>query len=453
MSAPVKFVREVPRGGQFYMGEPDGPMRFIKSLGFEVPTFISPRDDLRTQYRNAKAHKNVDYHIPISKRGVYRPESLADYDPDFDYSVTDTGMVRCGGIMQRGKICQKSARNHTGFCSNHGGALHPADKLFISERGIMPSDVTRMTRMQMVEMGIIKVNELTDEEIAKGAIRNDDGTFTPNSQLVSAKINAQMRAEFFERSDRFIRENVMDMLEEMRRIALSPVEEAKDKIQAIQWLTERALGKTPDVLITGKTDNNFDQLLGDITGGSRDEYRNSQRQLAGGLIDGEFESKIIIDEEEDEDDESPDIQVDVEDEVPQVPVVFEDGDTIEVDSAAITRTNGDGAVRVETGSKEQDVRGRPQSDSAGESGSDAQRAAKSELTETNPAVIAQMRKDQKEAIKRRRNRRYAARAIGATTLDDLPYHLVFKECETQRDGKFVRMKLVAPEDQKSPQTR
>lgn len=449
MSAPVKFEREVPRGGQFYMGEPDGPMRFIKSLGMEVPTFISPRDDLRTQYRNAKAHKNVDYHIPISKRGVYRPESLADYDPDFDYSVTDTGMVRCGGIMQRGKICQKSARNHTGFCSNHGGALHPADKLFISERGIMPSDVTRMTRMQMVEMGIIKVNELTDEEIAKGAIRNDDGTFTPNSQLVSAKINAQMRTEFFERADRFIRENVMDMLGEMRRIALSPVEEAKDKIQAIQWLTERALGKTPDVLITNQTDKPFDQLLGDISGGSREEYRNSQRELAGGLIDGEFESKIIVDDEDEDDSEIDDENV-ADAEVADVPnglqIQVIEGDVVEVDSSDIPESEG----AQEIGSRILPVES--PGDSVAESDSVEGRTA-AQLGVTNPAEIAAMRKAQKEAIKRRRNKRYAARAIGATTLDDLPYHLVFKECETQRDGKFIRMKLVAPEDQKSPQTR
>lgn len=449
MSAPVKFEREVPRGGQFYMGEPDGPMRFIKSLGMEVPTFISPRDDLRTQYRNAKAHKNVDYHIPISKRGVYRPESLADYDPDFDYSVTDTGMVRCGGIMQRGKICQKSARNHTGFCSNHGGALHPADKLFISERGIMPSDVTKMSRMQMVEMGIIKVNELTDEEIAKGAIRNDDGTFTPNSQLVSAKINAQMRTEFFERADRFIRENVMDMLGEMRRIALSPVEEAKDKIQAIQWLTERALGKTPDVLITNQTDKPFDQLLGDISGGSREEYRNSQRELAGGLIDGEFESKIIVDDEDEDDSEIDDENV-ADAEVADVPngvqIQVIEGDVVEVDSSDIPESEG----AQEIGSRILPMES--PGDSVAESDSVEGRTA-AQLGVTNPAEIAAMRKAQKDAIKRRRNKRYAARAIGATTLDDLPYHLVFKECETQRDGKFIRMKLVAPEDQKSPQTR
>lgn len=449
MSAPVKFVREVPRGGQFYMGEPDGPMRFVKSLGMEVPTFISPRDDLRTQYRNAKAHKNVDYHIPISKRGVYRPESLADYDPDFDYSVTDTGMVRCGGIMQRGKICQKSARNHTGFCSNHGGALHPADKLFISERGIMPSDVTKMSRMQMVEMGIIKVSELTDEEIAKGAIRNDDGTFTPNSQLVSAKINAQMRTEFFERADRFIRENVMDMLGEMRRIALSPVEEAKDKIQAIQWLTERALGKTPDVLITNQTDKPFDQLLGDISGGSREEYRNSQRELAGGLIDGEFESKIIVDDEDEDDSEIDDENV-ADAEVADVPngvqIQVIDGDVVEVDSSDIPESEG----AQEIGSRILPMES--PGDSVAESDSVEGRTA-AQLGVTNPAEIAAMRKAQKDAIKRRRNKRYAARTIGATTLDDLPYHLVFKECETQRDGKFIRMKLVAPEDQKSPQTR
>ena len=123
-----------------------------------------------------------------------------------------------------------------------------------------------------------------------------------------------------------------------------------------------------------------------------------------------------------------------------------EGDVVEVDSSDIPESEG----AQEIGSRILPVES--PGDSVAESDSVEGRTA-AQLGVTNPAEIAAMRKAQKEAIKRRRNKRYAARAIGATTLDDLPYHLVFKECETQRDGKFIRMKLVAPEDQKSPQTR
>ena len=95
------FVRQMPltdrtgkpvaRGNAMYMGEPDGPMRFIKSLGMEVPTYIDPRNDLKSTYKSAGAHIPVDYHVPPNMRGTYTPQQLADYDPEKNYPTTDAG--------------------------------------------------------------------------------------------------------------------------------------------------------------------------------------------------------------------------------------------------------------------------------------------------------------------------------------------------------------------------
>lgn len=427
--------RVVPRGASMYMGDPDGPLRFIKSLGMEVPTYINPRPDLKTQYRNASAHISVDYHIPPDCRGPYFPKDLANYDPQEHYPLTETYKVRCGGLRPDGQICQKSAQNRTGFCTNHGGALHPADKLFASERGIMPSDPSKLTRLQRVEMGMIQVRELTDEEIAKQQVLNDDGTFSKTTHILAAKIIAEMRQEFFERADRFVRENALDLMEEMRRIAMSTIAEDKDKIQAITWLTERALGKTPDVLITNKTDAPFDQLMGDVTGGSRAAFRqNGPNPIGspGGL-------PVFFDQDDDDDDDDDD-DVSSPTEIPLghckecgqncdgMHVIS--GAEAQVSSELLSGANNETKSQVET---------------------------RSNVVESSvplsPMEIAKARKEQKDRIKRHRNRKYAAKAQGMTSIDDdLAFDIQFKVIQL-KSGPVTRMKIITPEQMKAPRMR
>lgn len=453
------FVRELPslnvyknlgepnapsnyRGNAMYMGEPDGPMRFIKSLGMEVPTYIDPRNDLKTGYRNAGAHKSVDYHIPPKMRGPYKPQDLADFDESNHYPTNEQGNVRCSGLKPGGLICQKVARNRTGFCSNHGGALHPADKLFTAERGIMPSTPEKLDRHQKVEMGIIPVSELSDEEIAKGQIRMDNGTFSPTSPALSNRIQSAIRAEFFKRADRFVQENVMDMLKEMRNIALSTVSEDKDKIAAIQWMTERVLGKTPDVIITNKTDSPFETMMGDVLGGSRESYRNQASQPPGGMtvIEGEISNAVtILDQDDDEQEDSE----------TSSPMVLEERNLSNDGNATQAAIASSAAVASNEALVTQ--KGQAPSGSLGSGDLLPGPGAPAE-NENDPVVIARKKREIRERRRKARNRRYAAKSRGFNTIEDLPYEVVFRQVKL--GGKLVtRMKLIAPEDQKSPKVR
>lgn len=454
MSAP--FVRETSvrggRGTAVYMGDPDGPMRFIKSLGIEVPTYISPRPDLKTQYRSAEAFVSIDYHVPPHMRGTYKPTELADYDPDKPYPLTRTNNVRCGGLKPDGQICQKSAMHRTGFCPNHGGALHPADKMFSSERGIMPTSGTaQLSRLQMVEMGIIPISELTDDEIARQQVHEADGTFSKKSPMLNAKLVAQMRAEFFERADRLVRQQTLPLIEEMQRIALSTVEEAKDKIAAITWLTERALGKTPDVLITNKTDAPFEQLMGDITGGSREDYRNRTAINDPMTIDGQ----VVIDDEDEDSDLFGSIQA-----------LGQTADTsVSEPTQALRRqsqANGLGQdgneyrrqLRPEgqiDGSTQNELRTAAGVQHAGPTGLSfpTTQGGGGDGSNDNAINRAAEKKAAKDRIKQARNRRYAARARGLDSIVNLPYEVVFKESVLKNGDKRTRMKLIAPEQQKA----
>ena len=441
MTAP--FVRETSirgrRGTALYMGDPDGPMRFIKSLGMEVPTYIAPRHDLKTQYRNAESFICVDYHVPPHMRGTYKPTDLADYDPDKPYPLTRTNNVRCGGLKPDGQICQKSAMHRTGFCPNHGGALHPADKMFSAHRGIMPTSGTaHMSRLQMVEMGIIPISELTDDEIARQQVHEADGTFSKKSPMLNAKLVAQMRAEFFERADRLVRQQTLPLIEEMQRIALSTVEEAKDKIAAITWLTERALGKTPDVLITNKTDAPFEQLMGDITGGSREEYRNRTAINDPMTIDGQ----VVIDDEDEDGDLFGSIQA-----------LGKKTDTSVSEPTQVlprqSQTDGAGSNRNEY-RRQNELRTAASIQHDAPTGLSFPIAAGGGGTgdSNSPINRAAEKKAAKDRIKQARNRRYAARARGLDSIVNLPYEVVFKETVLKNGDKRTRMKLIAPEQQK-----
>ena len=81
----------------------------------------------------------------------------------------------------------------------------------------MPSTPEKLSRLQKVEMGIIPVSELTDEEILKMQVRNDDGTFSKTTQILSNRITQEMRAQFFKRTDDLLRESTLDLLNEMIR--------------------------------------------------------------------------------------------------------------------------------------------------------------------------------------------------------------------------------------------
>lgn len=423
--APVrtKYVREIPAGAIMYMGEPDGPMRFVKSLGMEVPTYRDPRNDLKSDWvQGANSHKSVDYHIPPPMRGTYVPTDLPDFDPDVNYPLTAKLKVRCGGLKADGQICHKSAMNRTGFCGNHGGALHPADKFYTVKRGVAPTTVENLSRLDKVLLGIIPVSELSDEEISRQKIRDDNGLWVEPSAKIAPKLHKEMNAEFFKRANDYIRSNTLDMLKVMVQIAESDLNEPADRQKAAQWMVERSLGKTPDILLTNKSDKPFEQMFTDIVSGSREEYRNSvQKELTDpNVIEGEI---VVIGEDEDEENE---------DNEPAM------------EGSPVQESVSDGiGAQEEQGQRD----GSGGNDEAEDSdGIDADAVIAEQQRK------AQERKEAKERILKARKRRFAAKAQGLNSVENVGYELKFSK--TQLGGEEVtRMKLVAPEYVNLPKTR
>lgn len=246
-------------------GRPDGPVKYVDALGMEVPTYVDPRKDLLP----ANIHTTLMYHVPLKMRGPYKVRSGEEQGPlGEDISVDRYAMcmslnqaLLSGGFKKpnSGKPCKNKAINYSARCGKHGGALHPLDK----------SDPALLTREYQFKTGKLPIEELDDEELARGQVRREDGTWT-NFRNIPASIFQQAQKELFARADMRLRENLVDVVEVVTDIAKGSAYEPEVRLRAATWVFERVRGKNPDVVIHTQ-DKPFEVMMTDmiIGGGSR----------------------------------------------------------------------------------------------------------------------------------------------------------------------------------------
>lgn len=292
------------------MGEPDGPFRFVPELGAEVPTYIDPRKDLTSE--KAWGFKRLDYHIPFNMRGPFKPQW---FDPKYyaqygqQFKTDAEGFVLCmGETIWEGKTgrklkepvpCGNKAVNRYPYCRNHGGALHPADKMLSSRNNqiakVGQERIDSLDRVQKFMAGLLLVEDLDDDEIIGAYVRNDAGKPINNSKI-GLRFQQEMTRELIRRMNRFMQMKLPNMLKAMADIAESDFAEPADRIKASIWLAERVIGKVPDVIVHGTTDKPIDQILGQIQGGSREDFR---RTVASTRSDSEPLDVAVVDDEDD----------------------------------------------------------------------------------------------------------------------------------------------------------
>lgn len=374
-------------------GDADGPDTFVDSLGIIVPTFLDPRDDLIPP--KARGYKRVRHHIPFKMRGYFKPNDWPEsYRQQIKFNVDLEGFVICTGTNKAGNKCSNLAANRTPFCRNHGGGLHPLDKkMSIKTVNDAPLErVAGLDRPQRFMQGFITVEELADEEIQGMFIFNDAGQKVRSTAL-GVKIHQQIAQELHRRLNRYLQTKTASMLEVMVDIAESELVEPADRIKAAQWVAERTLGKTPDVIIHGRTEQPYESIFQAIDAGSRQDYREkigSTRLELGGKPDEIFDVEVIEEPENTSPERNNSGETD-----------SSDGDTPAESSVEYARNVSD---RRDEASREQELR---------------------------------------KARSKAKQRRYAARAVGATNTQDMQWLIEWKFLPT---GNF-RMKLVCPDDQ------
>lgn len=404
MEIKNKIVSDLGKGVTF--GDADGPNMFIPEFGFIVPTFIDPRNDLIPEL-NRNRFKRLSHHVPFSVRGNF---TALDWPEDFRKTVewreNEDGLVLCDACSERSvradKKCSSKAVNRSRYCRSHGGALHPLDKKMSSRNIVTPPQdrVARLNRPQKFMQGFLDISEISDEEIQGMFIYNDDGSRV-SSMTLGVKIHQQLAQELHRRMNRFLQTKTASMLNVMVDIAESDLVEPADRIKAAQWVAERTLGKTPEVIMHGKVDAPYESIFETIDAGSREDYRekvSSTRLELGGGHDP-FVDVEIVEEPEDSDN-------------------GEDGER-EADSS--DREHG-GNGNEETGN----------------SLASAQRSddRREELDR---------QKEIKKARTKAKQRRFAARAVGAS-LHDMPWMIEWKFIPAgEHQGNF-KLKLVCPDD-------
>lgn len=294
-------------------GEADGPDKFIPELGIVVPTFLDPRHDLIIGTA-VRRFKRVDYHVPFRMRGFFFPhdwpQEFREYlqEQGLGYEVNSKGFVLCSGINRyrerAGLPCKSRAVNRTRFCRAHGGGLHPLDKK-MSAKSILPPPENRvkaLDRPQKFLQGFLELSDLTDEEVQGMFIYNDAGQKVQTTVLGS-KMHTQIAQELHRRMTRFLQTKTASMLQVMVDIAESDLVEPADRIKAAQWVAERTLGKTPDVIMHGKVEAPYEAIFETIDAGSREDYRK-KIEKPGLELGGESNRILdaeVIEESEDSD--------------------------------------------------------------------------------------------------------------------------------------------------------
>ena len=378
-------------------GDADGPDKFVDQLGIVVPTFLDPRNDLIPP--KARAHKRVNHHIPFKMRGFFKPhEWPSEYRNTITWSVDTEGFVLCAATNKAGNGCANKAVNRTQFCRNHGGGLHPLDKKITMQNVIEvpPDRIAQLTRAQRFMQGFIPVDDLSDEEIQGMFIYEDDGQKV-RSITLGLKIHQQIAQELHKRLNRFLQTKTASMLSVMVDIAESELVEPADRIKAAQWVAERTLGKTPDIIIHGKTEQPYEAIFDTIDAGSREDYRQkigSTRLELGG------EPSSILDAEVVEESEDSDYRED----------------------------------------HQRDTSGESSDSDPGTSLGYARRAS-----EKRDELDRQQ--EVKKARAKAKQRRFAARASGATTTHDLPWAVEWKFNSSGKNAGCYTMLLVCPQDQ------
>ena len=286
MSAPEGVVIHTGRT----VGMPDGPAEFRSEFGCATGTFTTRHaemDDVRLQ-----SVPCLMFHVPRHMRGAYRPEELANFNPDIEYRIDHTGMRVCESSTrprqsaQEPRDCKRKAANRQPFCEAHGARLHPMDK---TDANINYKDPATMTRLELLEGGYIDVDDLSDDELRNGLAHK--GKHVRFSKDTYQKITQR----HFQRAQELLTEGLLPAIQALNHIAQGSAYEPSDRIKAATYIVERVMGKTPDVLITKEIKEPWEQLVTGVAILSREESRARRNAEA---VDAEVvEAEAIPDDD------------------------------------------------------------------------------------------------------------------------------------------------------------
>lgn len=249
------------------VGIPDGPVKFVEELGEDVPTFR----------KEPPRRKCLMHHVPLHKRGTFRPDQLANYDPTREYRTDPMGYLLCYAKVKdqttgEERRCKRKAENRFPRCASHGGGLHPWDK--VAEKPSQPlteEQFQAMSRYQQYKAGFITIDDLTDEELALQGFRAKNGKIYQPKKLDRELALAFNRA-LFDRASQELRNGTVKAATTLVKMVEDPNLDAALRLKAATEILDRNLGKAANV-VTVTHQAPWEEMFEAIQGGKRRDAR------------------------------------------------------------------------------------------------------------------------------------------------------------------------------------
>jgi hypothetical protein len=181
----------------------------------------------------------------------------------------------------KGKGCRQFARRGHPSCAGCGGGTraekrHELDQLTGETRTTNRGLVSVPPRIQQLLDGTLPIEDLDEEELARGYPRATDGTFRNPPVVIPRAIHNRMMQELFRRANTTLKESLSDAAATMTNIINDPKQDPKIRLEASKWLIERIMGKTPEVVVNVE-DKRYEKLFDRMARGGQ----------VGMTIDGE----------------------------------------------------------------------------------------------------------------------------------------------------------------------
>ena len=133
--------------------------------------------------------------------------------------------------------------------------------------------------------GSLTVRDLDDEEITRMALRGADGAVgSGKRRAIPSHLAQQFHQEAIRRSNDKLRSAAPEAVQALIDIGKNPAVKESDRVRALMYVVDRALGKTPET-VNVKTVDKFGDLLDEA--GSLVEDRDLHGDLDAGAAAAE----------------------------------------------------------------------------------------------------------------------------------------------------------------------
>lgn len=171
--------------------------------------------------------------------------------------------------------------------ATHEVTNHPHFFQAAIEQNKLKQKAARMTRQEMFNNGLIRVEDLDDEELRLGRCREADGRIPVSrtkTEMVPRDLYDEMVAEHARRFDENLRQQLDVALATMADIMVDPTAEHKDKMEAAKWFVDRVRGKSVERVAVHVQKQPWEELLGDVAHVTKAQHEAAKR----GIIDVDF---------------------------------------------------------------------------------------------------------------------------------------------------------------------